>query len=212
MNLVPLKTTQGPYYTEFSGFLRVFYGGSWGTVCDDEFCDNVRKRLKLTKSQLPNQKIKKVCRLNGKLISDWLVNNADGFEIRDAGRLIVSKWMPKCLRGDKDEKIEEILNNPRNDQYMKDMFTKRYKKSIDFYKKRGKQESGYHVNPHSFFYLFRVMWFNRRNCKFDKAPLYDFEADRELREKLNEKIIQGKEYFEWHFSDFFTRKRRKNVA
>lgn len=166
-------------------------------------CENIRRRLKLTEKQLPDKVIKKVLKLNGKLIGDWIVNHADGFKVKDNGIIIVSKWLPKCLRGEKLEKIEEIMNNPKNDDYMKEMFKKRYEKSlsINFSRtKEGKKE--FNVNLHSFFYLYRIIWFNSRNCAFDKAELYELKVCEEIRDKLNEKVVGGKDYFEYNFSDF----------
>lgn len=176
-------------------------------------CENIRRRLKLTEKQLPDKVIKKVLKLNGKLIGDWIVNHADGFKIKDNGIIIVSKWLPKCLRGEKLEKIEEIMNNPKNDDYMKEMFKKRYEKSlaINFSRtKDGKKE--FNVNLHSFFYLYRVIWFNSRNCAFKKAELYELQVSEEIKDKLNEKIISGRDYYPWNFSDHRIRKVDKLTA
>lgn len=176
-------------------------------IVDEAFYDKVRERLKLTKKQLPDETIKKVVKLNNKLIGDWVVNNADGFKIKNNGIIIVSKFLPKCLRGDKLEKIEEIMNNPKNDDYMKDMFKKRYEKSLEYYKNWKK--GTYHTNLHSFFYMYRIIWFNSRNCQFDKAELYQLNISKEIRTKLNQKIIEGKDFYEWNFSDFRVAKRKE---
>lgn len=175
------------------------------TVLNQNLFDKIRERLKLTKSQLSDDTIKKVCKLNNKLIGEWIVNNADGFRIKDNGIIIVSKFLPKCLRGDKLEKIEEIMNNPKNDDYMKEMFKKRYEKSLTYYKNHGKKGT-HHINLHSFFHLYRIIWFNSRNCKFDKAELYELKACPEVKKKLNKKIIEGKDFYEWNFSDFRLRR------
>lgn len=177
------------------------------TVLNQVLFDKIRERLKLTKSQLPDSVIKKVCKLNNKLIGEWIINNADGFQIKDNGRIIVSKFLPKCLRGDKLEKIEEIMNNPKNDDYMKEMFIKRYEKSLSYYKNYAKKDS-YHINLHSFFYLYRIIWFNSRNCKFDKAELYELKVCNQINKKLNQKIIEGKDFYEWQFSDFRLRRKK----
>lgn len=171
------------------------------TVVDNDLFNRIRERLKLTKKQLPDSTIKKVCKLNNKLIGDWIINNIDGFQIKDNGRIAVSKFLPKCLRGDKLEKIEEIMNNPKTDDYIKEMYTSRYNKSMDYYKNFGKKGTS-HINLHSFFYLYRIIWFNGRNCKFDKAELYELKASPELKSKLNKKILEGKDYIEWALSDF----------
>ena len=104
-------------------------------IISTEFCNKVRERLNLTDKELPDSKIKQVCHLSNQLIGDWVINNADGFHIKDNGRIIVSRWLPKALRGDKEEKIEEIINNPKNDDYMKRILVARYQKSLENFKK-----------------------------------------------------------------------------
>lgn len=173
--------------------------------------NKIRERLKLTEEQLSDKTIKKVLKLNFQLIGDWIINNPDGFKIKDNGILCVSKWLPKCLRGDKEQKIEEILNNPKNDAYMKDMFIKRYNKSLEYYKSR-KEKGKYHINLHSFFYLYRIIWFNSRNTAFKKAELYEFIPNKDLKNNLAKKIIEGKDYYEYQFSDFRLRKRDKMLS
>ena len=179
------------------------------TVLTDNLFDRVRERLKLTEKQLPDSEIKKVLKLNNKLLGEWVVNNADGFKIKDNGIIIVSKYMPKSLRGEKLEKIQEILDNPKNDNYMKKTFVRRYEKSIAANKAWNKPGKPPHINIETFFYIYRIIWFNSRNCSFKKAELYELLPDKELKAKLNQKIVEGKDYFEWEFSDFRLRKRDK---
>lgn len=186
--------------------VKEYYIPEKDSPVDKDLFERIRTRLKLTKTQLPDSVIKKVCKLNNKLIGDWIINNADGFQIKDNGRLIVSKYLPKILRGDSNEKVEEILAKPHLSDYVKDMFKKRYEKSLatNFANKTK------FTNLHSFFHIYRVMWFNARNCAFDKAELYEIKISKELRDKLNKKVIEGKEYFEWTFNDFrLTRKKNK---
>lgn len=179
-------------------------------IITPELCDKIREKLKFTHKQLSDATIRKVCILNNKLIGQWVINNADGFRIRNNGIIIVSKYLPKCLRGDKQETIEAIMNNPKNDDYMKKMFVARYEKALTYYKNFNKKsESKYNTNIHSFFYLYRVIWFNSRNCAFKKAELYELQIDKAMKKALNEKVIEGKEYYEWNFSDFRERKRDK---
>ena len=168
--------------------------------------NRIRERLKVTKSQLPDSTIKKICKLNNKLIGDWLVNNADGFQIKDNGRLIVSKYLPKCLRGDKLEKVEEIMAKPHLSDHVKEMFKKRYEKSLANNFVKGTK----FTNLHSFFHIYRIIWFNARNCAFDKAELYEIKISKEIKTKLNKKVIEGKEYFEWTFNDFRLTRKKNN--
>lgn len=179
-------------------------------VLKPELFDKIRHKLQLTKKELPDSKIKKVCKLSNDLIGDWIIKNPDGFQIKDAGRIAVSKWMPKCLRGDKDEKIEAILNRPMKKEYLRKVYLDRYKKGLDHYKKyEGEKMEGYHTHIESFFYLYRILWFNARNCNFEKAEIYQFKPARPLRKKLVQSIREGKQYFEWNFSDFRQKKDKK---
>ena len=114
--------------------------------------------------------------------------------------------MPKCFRGEKEEKIKEILNNPIRDDYMKRRFIKRYEKSIETHKNWQKPGFPPYSNLETFFYIYKIIWFNSRNCNFDKGDLYELKVSKKITSKLNKKIEAGKDYFEWQFSDFRERK------
>lgn len=181
------------------------------SVAHDEFCDKVRAKLKLEKKDLPNQKIKSLCKLSNTLISDWLVNNADGFKIKDNGFLAISKYLPRCMRDNKEETVEFIQNMTNVDQKIKDMLLKRVQKSITFYKNRDKRNPNKKIalNISSLYYIYRVLFFNARNCKTEKAKLFEFSACDNLEKKMMEKIFEGKEYYEWQFSDFYQPKYKR---
>lgn len=182
------------------------------TILNQTFYDNVRKRLKLTKEQLPNSVIKEVAKLNNNLIQDWVVNNPDGFKIKNNGILIVSKFMPKCLRGDKIETIEQLKNNPRISDYHRQRYIDRYEKGIEYNKNWNTEELRPHINLETFLNIYKVMWFNHRNCDFEKARIYKFQASKEFRTKLARKIQEGQDYFDWQFSDWTERKRDKKLS
>lgn len=178
-------------------------------IASREFCNKVRERLKLTHRQLSNTHIKKICTLNNTLMKEWIVENADGFHIKNNGVLIVSKFLPKYLRGDKDLTIEAIRNNDQHDEKRKAKLIARYEKSITDYKKWGK-EGEYNLNTHSFFYMYRAVWLNQQNCDFDKADLYKFVPAQDLKHKVNHAVVRDKkEYYEWLFSDFRASKKGK---
>lgn len=178
-------------------------------IASSSFCEKVREKLKLTKKELTDSQIKNLCTLNNKLILDWVVNNADGFFIKDNGAMVVSKFLPKYLRGDKELTIEAIRNNPKHDEKRKIKLIKRYEKGIEDYKKWG-EKGRFNLNPHSFFYMYRGVWFNKGNCDFDKASLYTFVQTENLKDAINNAVIkEGKDYYEWVFSDFRFSKRRK---
>ena len=174
-------------------------------VFSEQLCVTIRKRLKLTEKQLPSKVIKKMTTLSNKLTGDWIVNNADGFTPHvDCGRLIVSKFMPKSAQEDKYEKIEEIENSTTIPIWLKKRVIGRYNKR----KVKFKNESpSLHWN--TFFYHFKIMWFNRANCSFKKATIYDFHPTKAIKDKLSEKIKEGKNYFSWTFEDFKIKSKKK---
>ena len=181
-------------------------------ICTSRLMERIRERLELTKKQLPDAHIKKVATLSNKLILNWMIENADGFSIKDNGILIISKYMPKYLRGDKEEVIERINKNSLLKEEHKQTLIKRYQKSIIDYKKfEGDDLEGFNINHHSFFYIFRAMWFNQRNTAFKKAEIYKFKHSKDLKERLSKAIKEeDRNYYEWQFSDFFETKLQRS--
>ncbi len=177
------------------------------TIFTDRFFNKVRERLSLTKKQLPDKIIKEVVRLNGDLINEWVINNVDGFKMGLNGRFAISKYTPKILREDRHQKIEELLNNPKLSENSKKLYIKRYEKSLNFYKDNKKNVR---LNLHSYFSQYKYMWFNSRNTEFKKAEMYEFVPRIKYKLLLAKKIMEGKDYIEWNFSDFReTKKTRK---
>lgn len=174
-------------------------------VWSEELCIRIRKRLKLTEEQLPSKTIKKMTTLSNKLTGDWIVNNADGFTpYKNAGTLIVSKFMPKSAMEDKYERIEQIENDTTISAWLKKRVLGRYNKRKVKYKNESPM-----LHWETFFYRFKIMWFNRGNCDFKKATIYDFHPTKAITDKLSEKVKEGKDYFSWNFSDFRVRKVKK---
>lgn len=176
-------------------------------VFSKELCIKIRERLKLSEKELPDNLIRKITCLNNRLIGKWIIENSDGYRIKNFGIIIVSKFMPKFLKGNKEEEIEVIMKDPRLPEWLKRRMVKRYENKLkpDFQK----EKPSMFTNIASFFYSYKIMWFNSRNCKNKKAEIYEFEATKSLKQELNEKILSGKEYFSWQFSDFRLRKRDK---
>lgn len=163
-------------------------------------CERIRYKLKLTKEQLSDTQIRETVNLSNEFIGDWIVNNADGYiPYKNCGQLIVSKHMPYVYREKKYESIEDIENNPRLPEWRKASMRRRFEE-------KPKTPNKFIKNPKSlaetFFYTFKVMWFNKLSCDFDKAELYTFDPVKSIKQKLAKKIRQGKDYFEWDFKDF----------
>ena len=180
-------------------------------VFSAELCDKIRKRLKVTEKELTNNQIRKTTNLSNRLIGEWLINNSEGFKLKNNGVLAVSKYMPRCFDGNIEGTKEDIQNNPKILDYVKNMFIKR----LDSAKKVRKNFTNNTtlLNRHSYFYIYKVMWFNKANCDFKKAQVYEFEASRVIDLALNKAIVKGRTFMEWTFSDFvggqFSSKKRK---
>lgn len=172
--------------------------------------DRILKRLKLTKKQLPHKVIKNTIKFCNRELARFLFENPEGLYLEVGnklnGVLAISKHMPKEMRDNKFEKYEDI-ENLKIPEYRKKLYLKRYNTSLERRKDRNQAKNGnnkVHVNIHSFFYTYKFMWFNKRNCSFRKSSAWVFEIAREHKNKLYEIITnQERDYYEWQFDDFY---------
>jgi len=173
------------------------------SIANKGFFDEVRRKLKLTEEELSDKTIEKVVKLNGELIGEWVVNHTEGFAIRNNGRLAVSKWMPKSLRGDSKDIIETLSKLPKYKNLMKARI-ERYKRVFTNW-----NEGEPYTNLHSFFYMYKALWFNKDNTAFDKAKLYKLTFNSKVNKAINQKVKQGKDYMEFQFDDFRIVRRKR---
>jgi len=175
-----------------------------------ELFNNIRKRLKVTEKELPDKTIKQYLKYLNKELLMLVLQNPEGFQMTIGNQLngviAVSKHLPKEMRENKYETLEKIesLNIP---EYLKKIYRKRYQVALD---RRFNYESLYNkdapkmiLNAHSFFYAYKIMWFNHRNCKIQKTRAYVFEASVKVRKELEKMIRQGNDYYELNFNDFY---------
>jgi hypothetical protein len=175
-----------------------------------ELFNKIRERLKLSEEVLPDKTIKEYYKyLNTELIK-FLLDNPEGFAMTIGtnlnGVLAVSKHLPKEMRSDKFEKLEEIENFTHIPEWRKKILKKRYDVSLQRrvkYDSIKKPELEYHINTHSFFYSYKFMWFNHRNCKIKKTKAYLFKSCIAADKMLEERIRQGFDYSELNFNDFY---------
>lgn len=193
--------------------------GTKVNVFSPELCTRIRKRLNLTKKQLPDKLIRDVLRDCNSLISEFILENQDGYRLqigydskKPMGVLVVSKHLPKEFRDDNGQILENI-DKLEVDESFKERLRKRYDVEIDRvinYKTLMELKAKIpHLNLHSFFYRYKFMWFNKRNTVSKKALCYRFQATRQNNAKLHNQIIEGKDYYEWAFSDFYLPKLAK---
>lgn len=178
----------------------------------DELFDRIRKRLGVTEDELPKKTLKNYFRYLNETLLDLIMDNPEGFNFMIGkqlnGVLAVSKHMPKEMRDSKFDTWEKILDL-QNKDYIPDSFKKkllkRYATAITrrvAYDSLKQEERRYHINPHSFFYTYRFMWFNSRNCKKRKSKCFEFGACTAAKSKLEKRIRRGEDYFEYTFDDF----------
>lgn len=181
--------------------------GTKKRTINKELFARVRKAMNKTKEELSDKDITKVIKLGNKEIVKWIVENPEGFQMHKTnGYLVPSKHLPKEFREDKEEKIKKIesLDVPES---VRRNYLKRY--NVDIGRRINMQalsklkELIPQINLHSFFYTFRIMWFNKRNTNIFKARAYRFEASKLLKSLFYKKIMEGKDYYTWNFDDFY---------
>jgi|SRR6185437_1036528 len=190
---------------------RILKHGRKTDVFDEALCDRIRKKLNLTKKELPNKDIKKVTSLANLEMASWAIENAEGCKVsKDMGILAVSKQMPKELRDDKGEIIEMIetlnISDLRRKQILR-TYGVDVPPKVNFAQLKEFKEKVPMFDLSTFFYTYRLIWFNHRNCKTRKARIYRLEPARAITRRIYDKVInENKEYFELQFSDFYLRK------
>lgn len=191
-------------FTDKRGVSKI---GTRQKTINKELFDRVRKTTNKTKEELPDKDIKKAVILGNKEIAKWVVENPEGFQVyKDMGYIVPSKYLPKEFRTDKEEKIQ-LIKDLDISEAVRLRFLKRYDIDIgnrlDMHKLATLKEQIPLLNLHSFFYIYRIMWFNKRNCNFYKAKAYIFKPIAKVRKELYNQIMSGKDYYEWNFHDFY---------
>jgi len=187
--------------------------GNKTNIFDKALCKRIRERLKLDKEELPDRVIRDVIRLSNTLIGTWVIDNPEGYMMevglsnkKPMGVLATSKHLPKEFREDKEDRLAHIQTIKVSEQYRQQVF-KRYNvdigHTIDYGKLQTLGELIPHLNLSTYFYKYKVMWFNHRNCKSKKARSYIFKANRQFNKTLADNVWGGKDYYEWNFNDFY---------
>jgi len=183
--------------------------GSSTDVFDIALCKRVRKILGLKRKELDNSVIRKVTTIHNKEVAKWIVENPEGYVMKNMGVIVVSKHLPREHNELKEETIEKIKDLKISDLLRKQLL-KRYDVSIDS-RVSFSQLMEYNrlipqINLHTYFYIYKTMWFNHRNCKSKKAIAYTFSACTELNKMVFEKVMAGRDYYEWTFNSFYKHK------
>lgn len=184
--------------------------GTKTDVFSKTLCKKIRKRLNLTTKQLSDTTIYKTVNIGNSEIAKWVIDNAEGTFIHQSkrmGMLCVSKQLPKEFREDNEDKIAKIQSLPVSELLRKQML-KHY--NIKIGDKLDKMAL-FHLhervplfNLATFYYTYRLIWFNHRNCKLKKASVYRLQPTRPIMCAIYENVIvNNKMYFEHQFHDFY---------
>jgi len=180
--------------------------GTSKPIMNKALFDRVRKKLNRKKKDLPDKFIRDTLNFALKDIATWLIENPEGFRIENMGVLATSKHLPKEFWDDKEQKIKKIesLDIP---EHLRKTFLSRYNinlgDKLNYATLKEIKKALPRLNTHTFFYVFKVMWFNHRNCNFLKSMCYEFDFTREGKKRLKDKIVDGMDYYEWNFDDFY---------
>lgn len=186
-------------------------GKGYNIFNNPKLYDKIRERLSLTKKEFPDVLIKKVMKFTNEELMNYLFDNPEGMvlqlsEKRIHGCFAISKHMPKEMRDNKFDKVEDIENNPNIAPWLKKVFLKRYSTDITRRKDLHKIKSGevaIHLNLNTFMYTYKIIWFNKRNCNIKKSLSYIFEPGYKFKLKLYEQVTAGKDFYEYNFDDFY---------
>ena len=190
--------------------------GNKTNIFDPALCNRIRKRLGVSEKELSNRMIRDVIRESNTMIGDFIADNPDGYRLevgfdkqKPMGFLVVSKHLPKEFRDTKEEKVEKISKIELPELYRQQLL-KRYNvdvgRVIDYAKLNELGILFPHLNLQTYFFRFKTMWFNRRNCKSKKARAYEFVVSRRVNKKVMDNVWSGKEYYEYNFNDFYGHK------
>lgn len=184
---------------------RLPAAGRGVNTINDKIFKKVRERLSLSEEELSDKLIKETIKFCNSHIAKYIFENPEGLQLTVGnqlhGVLAISKHMPKELRENKFEKLEEIdsFNMP---EWKKNILKKRYNTELTRRRHKNLKDPGF-MNVHSFFYTYRFIWFNHRNTKLKKARAYEFQASTTNTRKLYQKIREGVDFFELHFHNFY---------
>lgn len=183
-------------------------------VFDRELGDRIRKRLGIAKKgDLSDKTIKKIIALANTEIGKWIVENPEGYYLKAGnktmGVLAPSKFLPREYRENLEETVE-MIKTLEISEYRRQILLKKYNhdigRRIDFGKLATLGEVIPQLNLHTYFYTYRIMWFNSKNCEAKKAKAFTFSPMRWINKEFSEKIFSGKDYFEWSPKDFHMKK------
>ena len=156
----------------------------------------VRKRLKMTSKQIPANFVQQVMGYIGKEISDWLVNNPEGFRVPfDMGYMALSKYIMIPFREDRWEIVNKIKNLSEEaiSERFREIVIKRYSKDLTTTQAKIFIAQGKVVVV--------PMWYNQRNCSIRKARVWKWMASGYLKKQL--KKADKTKYHYYNFDSFY---------
>lgn len=157
---------------------------------------DVRKRMKKKVKELPNYQIIKIATQILEGVSDWVVENPEGFRMPyDMGYLAISKYVMVPFKEDRFEIINRIKNISPDSitERFREIILKKYSREIT------RTEAEIFVNNGKVFAV--PMWYNQRNCSIKKAPVFKWMRNVYMQKKI--KKSDKTKFHYYNFSDFY---------
>lgn len=128
-------------------------------------------------------------------ILKWIENNPEGFKMPlDMGYLAVTKTPIIPFMENKYEILDRVKNlttDEVSDKFKKRILAK-YGKSLNEIELKEFMKRGKMIN--------KVLWFNKRNCSFDKALSWRLALYKRAKGRIKD---SPNEFYRWNFQDFY---------
>lgn len=173
-----------PYYTKFSDL-----------VVTRDLYNRVMKKHNISKSQLKYPEFHSLIIELNKEIGNWILENPEGFKLPDMGYLIISKRQNKPYFQDAEKKCENIDNVPGISDLRKSILKSRYKYNDERNELKYKQYTPY---------IYKLMWFNKKNCFNKKCDAYFFEPLNNIKNKIKDSVKEERvNYTNHNFHEYY---------
>lgn len=165
-------------------------------VFSSHVVSKVRKRLGVSAKELPLHVVRKYMGYIGKELSDWLIDNPEGFKMPyDAGYLAISKYVLIPFREERFEIVNKIknLDSEAISERFREIILKKYGRNLS------RNEAEIFISQGRVIAF--PMWFNHRNCSFKKSMVWKWLPSEYLRKRLKKE--NKDKYYYLNFQDFY---------
>lgn len=171
-----------------------FRYGTRETVADTQMYGRIRRKLGLKSHELKHYHITRYINMLNKALMEWIVNDPDGFRLPKLGYIVASKWKNRANVVDMDEVKKRIENDTTISESRRKTLMERFTYSSE---RKVPQKV-------AFDYLYRIMWFNKRNCMMEKAKVYKLLPIQSAASRVTQFGRSGQiNYKARHFNEYY---------